>query len=126
MMKGRLARAIAILFLLYTGVDRAAPQLCREELRDSDSIVAVSVSESASEPARIIAAINPSGNSQKDQPLKSESDDDDCFCCCTHIVPGTIVVGMPVLDLISPDVTVAHLFIPYPPVRSEYHPPRFV
>ena len=117
---GRFARFIVILFLVYAGVDIANPQFCNDEF------VPVSVIAANDErPSTATFVRSSEGTEQKEHPPAPHSEDD-CFCCCTHVLPGLTshpngasdVVSQGLI-LIPQSVTSAHL-------NALYHPPRTV
>ena len=100
----RAARLLLFLLLL----DLATSPICSAgtlPLGSSDSTVSV--------------AANPEVRA----PLAQNSEDDGCFCCCTHILPGAqIFIASPV-----PLVAGASILIlrnPLAPPQTLFHPPR--
>ncbi len=65
-----------------------------------------------------------SSDSTNEQPADSAPIEEECFCCCTHILPGihfeavSLEARLPENDLTNP-----HL--PSPPPQNAFHPPRF-
>src|ERR1700752_1111442 len=117
---GRFARFIVILFLFYAGVDLTNPQLCNEEFAPSSVVLAKNAEAPSPE-----SAIQRS-EEQREQPSAPEGDDDDCFCCCTHVLPaptthpnGASHVVLHEHVLPPKSVSTAHL-------NALYHPPRAV
>ena len=123
----QLIRAIALLFLIYTGMDLASPDLCRGETLGDGRLGLVAITQPAltrdasSSVARIDASDNQPTNDPSDQP----HDDDDCFCCCTHVLPGTVVASIGVTDLVSPMTNFEPHSVSSPPLARAFHPPRF-
>ena len=126
--KSRLIRAVALLFLIYTAIDIAAPDLCRgETLGDSDQgSIAVGAPASNDNVGLSVARIGPLDqqprNDSSDQP---SCNDDCCFCCCAHVLPGTVTAAMAVTDIRSAITRFEYLLVPAPPLAPEFHPPRF-
>jgi hypothetical protein len=124
----RLIRAIALLFLIYTAIDIASPDLCREEaLGDGRLGLRVVTSppvtaDANASAARIAAAVKQRTN----EPSEWFSDDDDCFCCCSHVLPGTVTATVAVTDIRSPISSLQYLSIPSPLMAPAFHPPRSV
>jgi hypothetical protein len=122
----RLARGIVMLFLIYTGLDLASPQLCKgDALGDAggrETIAATFCDGDENIPAQ--ASINKSSGEQQDQPSEEPCNDEDCFCCCAHILPGTITVSLETSDAITPATFSGSLSTPTPSLASEFHPPR--
>jgi hypothetical protein len=123
----RLARAIAILFLIYTGFDLASPELCKgDALGDSGrKPVIVTTRRDANEIIEVSNTIEQSTSQHQNQIPEQPTSDEDCFCCCTHIIPGTITVSLESSDATAPSSILEHLSFLSPTLPSEFHPPRF-
>jgi hypothetical protein len=121
---GRLRRGIAIFLLAMAFFDMAIvdlffPQLCGD---DQLSILAPGPAESSEKIADEFAATR-NQDPQPAQDSHQSGTDEDCFCCCSHIIP-------------SPHVNVATLncqprpddpeIIPFPSSSPHgvFHPPR--
>jgi len=121
---GRLRRGIAIFLLAMAFFDMAIvdvffPQLCGD---DQASILGAIPVESSEKIADEFAATR-NQDSQPVQDSRQSGTDEDCFCCCSHIIP-------------SPHVSVAALNCPPQPddpaipsfpsssPHGVYHPPR--
>ncbi len=126
---GLLVRVIAIFFLLYTGADIASPQLCNEELvgmSGEAQAVELTPINTGSVHSNAIAAVSVAPeDSQKDQPADQPSQDEDCFCCCAHVLPGMVITNAIVFDLSTPSFVLEHVLVPSPPLGSTFRPPRF-
>src|SRR5215475_10495035 len=120
----RLRRGVAIFLLAFASYDMAIvdvffPQTCGEQQMSLPSSGPVdSTEESAGEK---IAVKN--HDSQPGQDSHESSADEDCFCCCSHIIPSPHVS---VVTLNSPpqagDPAITSLPSALP--RDAYHPPR--
>ena len=121
----RFARAIAILFLIYTGCDLASPELCKgDALGDGGGKpVIVTTWRDANEIIEVSNTIEQS--TSQNQIPEQPANDEDCFCCCTHVIPGTITVSLESADATAPSSILEHLSILSPTLPSEFHPPRF-
>ena len=123
--KGRLVRAIALLFLFHTGVDLLFPQLCSEEpvnMAVSQSLAVSKERINDDTSAQLAASLpNDSGEDQRSDPPR----DEDCFCCCTHVMasPGFINPGNAELKL--PTSLQQNISLLSAPLNNPYHPPRF-
>lgn len=104
---GKLARVVAVFFLLWTGVDLAVPSICaidQDGTAQSDSTTfAIACTSSA--------------------PSSPATSGEDCFCCCQHVQHVTFWIAVfeatPVPAFASPLTTYFHV--------SESrldHPPR--
>jgi len=120
----RLRRGMAIFLLAFAFFDMAVidiffPQICGDQQM---SLPGAGPSESTEKVADEFAATG-DYDSQSDQDSHQSTTDEDCFCCCSHIIP-------------SPQVSVAALncrpqpynpaIIPFPssPPHGVFHPPR--
>jgi hypothetical protein len=123
----RLIRGIALLFLIYTAMDIAAPDLCRGETLGDGRLGLIAITsppltwDANPSGARIAA----SDKQRPNEPSEEPADDDDCFCCCSHVLPGTVTALVAVSDLRSPVAFVEYSSVPSPPLAPEFHPPRF-
>lgn len=123
----RFARAITLLFLIYTGVDLASPELCKgDALGDSGGKpVIVTTRRDANEIIEVSNTIEQSTSQHQNQVPEQPANDEDCFCCCTHVIPGTITVSLESSDATAPSSILEQLSILSPTLPSEFHPPRF-
>jgi hypothetical protein len=122
----RIIRVVAIFFLFYTAADLLVPQVCTEDLGGlhSEALVSVSV-DNVGNNARPTSVGTQQGNSQKEESKQqSTSYDEDCFCCCAHILPVSHFVPREGGELveISPDSDPEGL--PSSPLHKAFHPPR--
>ena len=121
-LRQRIFRGVAILFLLYTGVDLLAPQICAEEggLRASAN---VTVQLTVLRPDVVGQSdVESKGTQIPDEPT---SQDEDCFCCCAHIVAATVFDGNSVSEITSISGRTPQALIPLERADSYFHPPRF-
>jgi hypothetical protein len=119
LMSTRIVRVIAVLFLIYTGVEITAPQFCAE------ASGAVSISEVTDGYATTLSVSGRTNSDQEELPSQQPCPDEDCFCCCAHVVPGRATAVVALSDR-KPDFTVPrNIDLPSPPLQSPYHPPRF-
>lgn len=118
-MTTRMVRAIAVLFLFYTAVEITVPQFC------SEASGVLSISEAA-RASMILSVLSPAAdNNQKELPSEQPSSDEDCFCCCAHVVPGRAIAAIAITDLMPSFTVQRKIDLPSPPLQSPYHPPRF-
>lgn len=123
---GRLVRAVAVLFLLYTGADIAMPQyFCGEEVGGLPlaSFLSDRTARLDNTPTHLTSA--PEAPRPNDSDGRVPHEDEDCFCCCAHVLPSL---------RITPELTseVKVLTFPAvvespssPPLSGTYRPPRF-
>jgi hypothetical protein len=127
----KLYSLIAIFFVLFTFVDTSSPHQCCEELvgfENSAERATTTNSNALNQVARSdegTPAIAGS-DSQPTQPATpSSSEEEDCFCCGSHVLPGlSFTVAM--LHFKSLEVELQQDCLLTPPLRALYHPPRFV
>ena len=102
-------KTIAIVLLLWTVADITVPGLCASErvLIPDDPLVLTSARPFASH----------------DAPGPCFISDDDCFCCCSHIVPSPHFVLAIAPQVVPAEVRVA-CARPDGLPTSLYHPPR--
>mgnify|MGYP003701059707 CR=1 FL=1 len=125
--RAQLARVLALFFLLFTGADLFLPQyVCGgEEVGNLPLQTRV---------AKTSAGINDESNrvalysSQESQPGESPEQaphEEDCFCCCAHVLPGISFINTGYSELKSPRAPIETDWLPSPPLQTAYHPPRF-
>jgi hypothetical protein len=109
---GRLVRALALFFVLFTGADIALPQyFCGGE--EVGGLPLGSVATSTSE------------DSLPGQVPDEAPHEEDCFCCCAHVLPGLAFIRAATAELRSLEPPQKHESLPTPPLQLPYHPPRF-
>jgi hypothetical protein len=124
----RLYRGIAIFFLIFafvdlTIIDLAFPQLC-EDTRGTIS-TSLNALNSPYFDSDVIALASTGGGDERDQHTDPGCREEDCFCCCSHIVPGVPAdIAALGLKTLAPVATINSL--PSPPPQRTYHPPRVV
>lgn len=117
-----LSRGIAIFFFLFTVVDLATPHLCAEEMGLPFSPVGNSVRSAVDPTSTDTPSITARDSHQEESPAPVPADED-CFCCCSHILPGLhFVVDGILFETINTDQIVS--FLPTGPPGKPYHPPR--
>jgi len=120
--RSQLMRVIAMLFLLHSGADMLFPQLCNEEVLFGGSFSTV-LSSNDSEAGKLFAV-----SSSSEFPDGPRSDpqhrEEDCFCCCAHVMPSPVFASPEDAELVISRSTVARISIPSAPSENPYHPPR--
>jgi hypothetical protein len=122
---GRFARFIVILFLAYAGVDIANPQLCNEEFTPPPVLLASNVERRVEEPSTEPSVQVSKDTEQREQPSAPHSDED-CFCCCTHVLPGVTTHPNGASDVISQGLTLTPQSVTSAHLMALYRPPRTV
>ncbi|HWW77897.1 MAG TPA: hypothetical protein VNZ44_21010 [Pyrinomonadaceae bacterium] len=125
---GRLFRAVALFFLLYTGADIALPQyFCAGEAGGLPDVAVASIVFAADAHTTTDggAAVSNTKDPRPEQPDREAPHDEDCFCCCAHVlaVPGMKVVVT--AELRSFPASHGERSVLSPPLPLQYHPPRF-
>lgn len=127
----KLYSLLAIFFVVFTFVDISSPRQCCEEFvgfANSAERSATVNSDFLNEAARSDEG-TPSitgGDSQPTQPAPpSSTEGEDCFCCCSHVLPG-LSFSIAVVHLNSLEADPQQDCLLTPPQRALYHPPRFV
>jgi hypothetical protein len=128
----RLRRGMAILLLTFAFFDLAvidiiAPQLCNDGFSTkAGAASAQNASEKFDQNATVEAAIGARNSSpQQDSHSNSSpaSTEEDCFCCCSHILPGFSFEYVTLNTM--PRVAIALIAsLPAPPPQDAFHPPR--
>jgi hypothetical protein len=125
---GRLVRVIAVFFLIYTGADIMLPQyFCGgEEIGNLSLQTKIATTDASKVRENADAFIRSSERSHRDQlPNREAPHEEDCFCCCVHILPGLSFANIGDSELKSPRTPAETDRLPSPPLQSTYHPPRF-
>jgi len=110
---------LAFAFIDLTFIDLAFPQFCGD---DRVALVASSENEDSRQNDGACAAADVR-DSQRNRDSQPVSADEDCFCCCSHIMPGRRIAVAPPemtprLNILSTEL------LPSPPPRDTFHPPR--
>lgn len=101
-------RVLALFLLVWAVADLSVPGFCR-----TDGAL------SAGQTAMMASAASP-GDSN---PLKTGDYEEDCFCCCTHIIPSLhfeLAAGL----VFTPELVYTPQTKPMEFHGSVYHPPR--
>lgn len=124
---GRLVRAVALFFVLFTGADIALPQyFCGGEEVGGLPLgsVATSASEAADPGAERSAVPSPEDSLPGRVPDEAPHEED-CFCCCAHVLPALAFTRAATAELRSPEPPQKQQSLPSSPLQLPYHPPRF-
>ncbi len=119
-MTPRLVRVIAILFLVYTGADLTLPEFCGEEMGIRGFVQAKSTDTGS-----VAAFATDSSEPMQDPPSEPTHSDEDCFCCCIHVLPGHAIAPVGISELSSGFAALKLIDVASPPLQGPYHPPRF-
>ena len=123
----RLFRATALLFLLYTGVDLVFPQICAEEPVGAATTQSFERSGEVKTANRsTVASFGTSEGTRNQQGSEVPCRDEDCFCCCAHVMPSPLFVEPSTADSNLGKGLRPRLSIISAPLNTPDHPPRFV
>lgn len=125
---GRLVRVVAVFFLIYTGADILLPQyFCGgEEIGNLPLQTRLATTDTGAVNVDDAALIRTSNNSHQDQqPDREAPHEEDCFCCCAHVLPGLSFANIGYSELKSLRSPAKTDRLLSPPLQSTYHPPRF-
>ena len=130
-MKQKLFRGIVLLFLVYTAVELAFPQFCGEGpigILGARSIVlaADQVSSDKIVPSRSEFVVKNSETTSPGLPQRDHEipNDEDCFCCCAHVMPSRLFVNPETSALVISAGLQGRVSIPTGSLHAPYHPPR--
>jgi len=101
---------LALVLLIWTAVDLCIPMVCPSE---GPSTVMDGKAVMQDQSARY---------EQTNLPLSSGLDDD-CFCCCSHIVPAT-QFALSITESSVPAETLVAIADPATAPQSLFHPPK--
>jgi hypothetical protein len=116
-----LSRGVALFFILFTFVDLSMPEFCSEELGGRSLPMANSTASFYD--SHELSLSPASDHSERNKTGNSEHADEDCFCCCAHIVPGKRF-KVDVVELDSFLSETADISLPTSPPDTPFHPPR--
>lgn len=119
---GNFARFIVILFLAYAAVDITNPQLCNDEFVPVSVLLASNTEKRAEGP---VAVDNSEETEQGEQPAAPHSEED-CFCCCTHVLPAPTTHPNGAGDVTLQEYTFTTESVSSAHLNALYHPPRTV
>jgi hypothetical protein len=124
----RLRRGIAIFLLAFASFDMAVvdvffPQICGDEQTLPSLNTSVEAPYTMIEKAAAELASMRGHSSQTGQDSHQSLADEDCFCCCSHIIPSPHinVVALDCLPQLD-DPAITSLPLPHP--HGPFHPPR--
>lgn len=100
------------------------PQLCNEEELFGGSFTNTLVSSTKDAEVRQAFVVSDSSEFPDDRRSDPQHRDEDCFCCCTHVMPSPVFASPGNAELVISRNTVHRIFIPSAPSDNPYHPPR--
>lgn len=114
--------SVAIL-LIFGCADILSPQLCDEDMEATAHFASSSVRAEFPDSSMPSIGVANSTGTRQEQPSHPAPADDDCFCCCTHVLPGHFFEVTPLL-VASPRSDLKLTALPSAPSRAPFHPPR--
>lgn len=125
---GRLLRAVALFFLLYTCADIALPQyFCAGEAGGlPDVAVASTVAADDAHTTRGgSSSVSDDRGSRPQRPEQEIPHEEDCFCCCAHVLMVSAFKVVETAELRTYPAPAEERSVLSPPLPLQYHPPRF-
>ena len=125
-----LHRALALFFVLFTFLDIALFGYCEEELpfptTSLSEIAETTIIETTNIPGNeIVPSITLEQEHKNNDQAPCNTDDDCCFCCCTHwVLTGKIFINKTETTL--PLGQLNKISLLESPPRKTYHPPRTI
>ena len=124
MTQGPLHRWLAVAMLIYAladvYADSISPQQCCEWI---DGLAVVDCPARVSNEVSNAAPSMVASNQSRQESSVPSDNDEDCFCCCGHMLPG-INFKAPVVELEASQAPLIYAFLPAPPTQKKFHPPR--
>jgi hypothetical protein len=123
MKSGSFQRGIAIFFLIFALMDIVFIDLLGQQNCSEEAAILALVGTASIEDEAVISA---PAHYQPEHPADNRPEgipDEDCFCCCSHLIPG-IRLDIAVLNGSPQPGDPTILFIPSTPPRGTFHPPR--
>ena len=114
-------RGVALFFILFTFADLLIPQFCKEELGGHPLPSTRSTGSNNTLDEQDSTLI--SEHATQEPSKNSQHVDEDCFCCCSHIVPGSHF-SVAILELKSPETNPGVDSLPTSQPNAPFHPPR--
>ena len=124
-LRERRLRGMALLLLLFTVADISFLAPCSETNEILPAASPLAVQRIRTGVGDHTEAMGTSDSPSDQSPEKGCCDEDCCFLCA-HALSPTVVTEVAVVEMKSLSITRADRFVPEPPLRSTYHPPRFV
>jgi hypothetical protein len=125
--RGTAVLLLAIAFFDLAVIDMIDPQLCNDGLATvAGAAPAQNAAEMLDQNAPAEVAIRRQGSlPQQDSHSDSSpaSTEEDCFCCCSHILPGYSVSQVTLNIMPRVDIPLI-ASLPSPPPQDTFHPPR--
>ncbi len=106
-----------------TVVDMISPQLCEGGSGAIAGAIPVENADRRSDRNATVKAAITDQSSLPQQDSSPASTEDDCFCCCSHVLPGCPVNHVTLNMMPRIDIPLIES-LPSPPPQNTFHPPR--
>jgi hypothetical protein len=119
----RFYRLVAIFFLMFTAIDLGCPSFCQEDGLSGEPETGRQIAASWIGSQREFLSPCKSDDSS-DKPGQTSELKEDCFCCCSHLIPAchfNIAILNETPRVIVPTIP----SLPSAPGPEPFHPPRF-
>lgn len=128
-MKQKLFRGIVLLFFIYTAAELAFPQFCGEKAVSILGVRSVALASEQPSSDNTLASTSVMKNSETTLPGLPRQDqeipnDEDCFCCCAHVMPSPLFVNPETSALVISSGLQGRVSIPAGSLHAPYHPPK--
>jgi hypothetical protein len=123
-----LARVLALFFLIFTGADLFMPQyFCAgEEVGNLPPQSRVAKTNAGTiDESKTVALYSSQESQPGESPEREAPHEEDCFCCCAHVLLGLSFKNAEYSEIKSPRAPAEMPRLLSPPLQSTYHPPRF-
>ncbi len=123
--RSRLARGVAVFFVLFVVLDIAAGEDCAEylALMPASGRASVTADGIPVNATRAAAAVSSEESHRGQQPGSEAPHEGDCLGCCAHVLPSGLA-RMTSSEVGSPQtLLITHSFTS-PPLVGAYHPPK--
>ena len=123
-LRKRRLRGMALFLLFFTVADISFLAPCSEtnEILPASPLAVQQITTVVADHTEALGT----KDSPSDQSREKGCCDEDCCFLCAHALSPTVVTEVAVVEMKSLSITPADRFVPEPPLRSPYHPPRFV
>ena len=123
-LRKRRLRGMALFLLLFTVADISFLAPCSETNEILPGASPLAFQRISTGIADHIEVLGTSDSPSDQSPEKGCCDEDCCFLCA-HALSPVAVTEVAVVEMKSLSITPADRFVPEPPLRSTYRPPRF-
>lgn len=124
-LRARRLRGMALFLLLFTLADVSFLAPCSETNEILPAASKLSVQWVSGGVVADQAKATSTSDSPPDQSPEKGCCDEDCCFLCAHALSPIAVTEVAVVEMKSLSITPPDRFVPEPPLRSTYHPPRF-